>query len=78
MAILLTNPVGTLPAMGRTKKPETETVRLNKDLIRKLRHLAAHADISLPDYLADMLNPLVDKRFDAMVEDLKKTKKSSG
>lgn len=51
--------IGTVgPAMG--KKPATETIRVHSDLARKARIIAAAKGISLPDYIAEVLRPIVD------------------
>ena len=49
-----------LADMPREKKPPTETVRLAKDLVRRINRLAAHVDKSVPDWLAAKLLPIVE------------------
>ena len=53
----------TLTLMGRPKKPETTSVRVDKRLVRKLEVIAIAKDISLPDLLAGYLTPHVEKDF---------------
>lgn len=46
------------PAMG--KKPATETIRIHSDLARKARIIAAAKGISVPDYIAEVLRPIIE------------------
>lgn len=49
---------------GRTmaKKPDPP-VRLNEEIVRRARVVAAFEGKSLGDYLSDLLRPLVDRDF---------------
>ena len=60
----------TLALMGREKKQPTDQVRLSKLLAKRLRQLAADADKSLPDYLTELIAPIVDKRFRELLKRL--------
>jgi predicted transcriptional regulator len=64
-----------LERMPREKKPETESVRISKELAKKLRHLATHADVSMPEYLEQVLTPLVEAEFQKLIAELAKDKK---
>lgn len=64
--------VATLRNMPREKKPPTETVRLSKDLVRRINRIAAHLDKSVPDYLLEKLGPLIDKDEAQMLADMEK------
>lgn len=64
--------VDTLPVMSRTKKDPTENIRLSISVVRKIRFLAADADKSIPDYLADLLKPIVDKKYAELLARLPK------
>lgn len=70
--------VATLDRMPREKKEETDTVRLRKSMIRRIARIAAHRDVSVPDYLADRLGPLVDADEALMIEELKKERGEDG
>lgn len=62
----------TLARMPRQKKPPTETVRVPKELAKMATLIAAHQDKSVPDYLADLLLPLLRRDHEAMIDDLNK------
>jgi predicted transcriptional regulator len=64
----------TLLVMGKEKekKPETESVRLDKSLARRIRRIAAHRDKSVPDYLAEVLKPIVDANEKQMVDEVQR------
>jgi hypothetical protein len=64
--------VATVRDMPREKKPPTETVRLAKELVRRINRIAAHLDKSVPDYLLEKLLPIIDKDESQMMADLKK------
>lgn len=63
---MVANPVPT----AKTPKPPTDTVRLRSDYVRRLNRLAGHAGRTLPDYLADLLGPLLDERETVMFREL--------
>jgi hypothetical protein len=62
--------------MPREKKPPTETVRLAKDLVRRINRVAAHQDKTVPDYLLEKLLPLIDKDEAQMLADLKQEREN--
>lgn len=49
--------------VGRPKKPKTDNVRLEKRLLKNIRMIAGHLDISVPDYLKQKLTPIVEKEL---------------
>lgn len=53
----------TLMVMGRPKKPQTTSVRVDRKLVKKLEVIAIARDVSLPDLLGAYLSPLIDKDF---------------
>jgi hypothetical protein len=53
----------TLDAVARRKKPPTENVRLDKEVARTLRILAAANDTPTPDFLTELLRPILDKQY---------------
>jgi plasmid stability protein len=53
----------TISTMPRPKKPPTITVRLDKDVARQLRIVAAAHDKDVPDYLANVLRPILAKEL---------------
>jgi hypothetical protein len=61
--------------MPREKKPPTETVRLAKELVRRVNRIAAHQDKTVPDYLLEKLLPLIDKDEAQMLADLEQERK---
>lgn len=67
--------VATLRDMPREKKPPTETVRLAKDMVRRINRIAAHQDKTVPDYLLEKLLPLIDKDEAQMLADLEQERK---
>jgi hypothetical protein len=64
--------VATLERMAREKKPPTETVRLAREMVRRINRIAAHRDMTVPDYLLEKLGPIVDADEAGMLADLKK------
>lgn len=48
-------------------KPQSESVRLDPEIMRKARIVASIKDVSVGRYLADLLRPLVDKDHAAAV-----------
>ena len=68
----------TLVLMPKPKKPETDTVRLAKTMIRRIARIAAHLDVSTPDYLADRLAPIIDADEAKMMEELKRERGEKG
>jgi predicted DNA-binding protein len=55
--------------LGRMAK-STNTVRLRPDFIRRLGRLAGHHGKSTPDYLAEVLGPVLDEADKQMAKDL--------
>lgn len=51
----------TLERMPRPMKPATESIRINKELARKARIVAAALNMSMPDYVTQKLGELVEK-----------------
>jgi plasmid stability protein len=49
--------------MPREKKPPTVTVRLEKDLARQLRIVAAAHEQDVSDFLGDTLRPILVKEL---------------
>jgi len=68
--------LATLSPMG--KKEETETVRLRKSLVRRIARIAAHRDLSVPDYLALAVTAVIDQDEAAMLDDLKRERGDAG
>jgi hypothetical protein len=68
--------VGTLAVMGRPRKHEdTETTRLAKSLMRKIRTIVNHTDQSVPDFIHEQLIPIVERKY---LETVAKMAKESG
>lgn len=63
--------VATVLGMPREKKLPTETVRLAKELVRRINRIAAHKDKSVPDYLLEKLGPIIDQDEAQMLQELK-------
>lgn len=59
-------------------KPPTNTARMPKALVRRIARVAAHLDVSVPDYLADRLAPIVDADEAKMLEELKRERGEKG
>lgn len=53
----------TLDLVSRPKKPPTESVRVEKDVAKHARMVAAALDVSLPDYLSNTLRPIVEQQL---------------
>lgn len=64
--------VASVLRMPREKKPPTETVRLSKELVRRINRIAAHKDKSVPDYLLERLGPIIEQDESQMLADLKR------
>jgi hypothetical protein len=64
--------VATVNPMSRDKKQETSTVRLVKTLVKRVNRIAAHRELSVPDYLAMRLAEIVDADEAAMLADLQR------
>lgn len=60
----------TILDMPKPKKEPTDTVRLRTELLRRAARIAAHKDVSVPDYLASILEPLIDADEEQMLRDL--------
>jgi hypothetical protein len=52
--------------MQRTRKPPTESVRIEKDLARMARMVAADEDLSVPELLSDLLRGPLTQRYHAV------------
>jgi len=50
-------------------KEPTEPARLPRNLLRRIGRIAAHRELSVPDYLAERLAPLVDEDEKEMLAD---------
>lgn len=59
----------------REKKDPTEPVRLPIPLVRKARMIASHRDKSIPDYLKEILEKIVQEDYDQMVQELNDEKR---
>jgi hypothetical protein len=57
-------------------KDTTVPVRIPEPLLRRIRRIAAHRDLSVPDYLAERLAPLVDEDEKQMLLDIAREKKA--
>jgi len=55
------------------QKKETEAVRISKNLTKMLRSLAVHYDLSMPEYLEQLLAGIVEEQYARMVEVQQKT-----
>lgn len=64
--------VDTLPVMGRPSKEETENTRIAKSIMRKVRVISASMGITAPDYLNQVLAPIVTKKHAEIVAKLAK------
>lgn len=64
--------VATVVRMPREKKPPTETVRLAKEMVRRINRVAAHEDKTVPDFLLELLTPLIESREAKMLVDLQR------
>lgn len=53
-----------------TKKSETQTVRLQKAHARLATIIAAHLDLSVPEYLAKVLQPILERDYEQIIADL--------
>ncbi len=53
----------TIAPMARERKPPTVTVRLDKQLARMLRVVAANKDKDTSDYLAELLKPIISEEY---------------
>lgn len=63
----------TLLDMSHEKKaPETDNARIRRDIMRKVRVIAPKLDMTVPEYLADRLAPLVDADYAAIAADMMK------
>ena len=63
----------TLLDMSNEKKaPETDNARIRRDIMRKVRVIAPKLDMTVPEYLADRLAPLVDADYAAIAADMMK------
>lgn len=51
----------TVAVMPRSKKEPTENVRLKQSLAKKARMAAAALGMSLPDYLSDRLEAVIER-----------------
>lgn len=56
----MTAGVQTVP---RKPKRNDEITKLDKELLRKARHIANHRDVQLSEYLSEALRPIVDRDF---------------
>jgi hypothetical protein len=54
---------GTLEGVSKPRKPPTESVRLDKDVARDARILAAALDVSMPDLLSQVLRPMIEAKM---------------
>ena len=66
----------TMPAtMGRPKKHDegTESTRLPKYLMRRFRVIAAHLNMTVPDYIISITEAPSRKDFDKAISELPKT-----
>lgn len=66
-----------LSDMAEKKKP-TETVRVAADLVRRINRIASHLDKSVPDYLNEILGPIVDRHEAKMLDDIARERKQQG
>lgn len=57
--------------MAREKRNDT-TVKVDADVIRKLRYVASHREITLAKLLSDILKPIADKEFEQFKKQLNK------
>ena len=62
--------VATLERMARVKKDPTEQVRLPVRIVRKAKMIAAHRDKSVPEYLAEIVESIIDRDYDEMAKEL--------
>lgn len=67
---------------GIPNRPDSEgkvrpcvAIKIDQKVVDRARVIAAYKKISLSDYLSDTLDPCIDRDFDAMVEDMGKSKK---
>lgn len=67
--------VATLDPVAKPKKPPTETVRITKELVRRINRIAAHRDRSVPDYLSELLGPIIDRQEAQMIDEVAKERK---
>lgn len=49
--------------MPQRKKRQDAITKVDKELLRKARHIANHRDVPLSEYLSEALRPVIDKDF---------------
>lgn len=59
----------TLEAMSDIKVP-TETVRIPGPLVRRINRIASHKEQSVPKFLAEVLEPIVDELEAKMLDEI--------
>jgi hypothetical protein len=57
-------------------KDTTVPVRIPRTILRRIARIAAHRDVSVPDYLAERLAPIVDADEKQMLLDIAREKKA--
>lgn len=55
--------------MPRQKRNDL-AVKLDAVIVRKARTISAYKDISMAEYLSNILRPIIDKQFDAFKKQL--------
>lgn len=56
--------------MAPKKKPDTDSIRIKSKIVKQARMVAAARDISLPEYLAQLLDPLVERDLQEILQRL--------
>lgn len=59
----------TLDRMSDKKVP-TETVRIPGPMVRRINRLASHKDKSVPQFLAEVLAPIIDQLEAKMLDEI--------
>lgn len=67
--------VDTLDRMAKQKKEPTETVRMPERLAYRVSRVAIHRKKSVPDYLAEVLGPIIDQHEAKMIDELANERK---
>jgi hypothetical protein len=59
------------------KTPDTENARISREIMRKARVVAPRLDMTVPEYLASRLGPLVAEDYTKALAEMVKEEKAS-
>lgn len=57
----------TVDRMPKKKKPPTESIRINKEIVRQAGFVANHEGKTVPDLLNEILAPIMNKRYEEVI-----------